>query len=213
MKNIAIYGCGGFGREIACLIHAINKTSPTWNLIGFFDFAERKGEETRYGKILGGTDDLNHWEEPLSVVMSIATPASLKKITSEIVNPWIDFPNIIAPDVLFFDPETLQIGKGNVLFFGCKVSCGVRIGNFNLANGSVSFGHEAQVGDYNVLGPCSRLSGNVRVGNENFFGVYSTVLQKITIGDKVRVGAGSIIMRNTKDDCLYHGNPAKIVKI
>lgn len=213
MKKIAIYGCGGFGKEIACLIQAINEISPVWNMIGFFDFAERKGEETRYGKILGGAEDLNIWPEPLSIVLAIATPAILIKVTSEIVNPNIDYPNIIAPNAMFFDRESVRMGKGNVIFFGCRISCDVTIGNFNLANGLVSFGHDVQVGDFNVLGPCTRLSGNVQVGNENFFGVNSTVLQQISIGNKVRVGAGSIVMRNTKDDSLYHGNPAKLVKI
>lgn len=213
MKNIAIYGCGGFGKEIACLIQAINEVSPVWNMIGFFDFAERKGEETRYGRILGGTEDLNAWTEPLSVVLSIATPGILKKVTTEIVNPNIDYPNIIAPNTLFLDRDSVRMGRGNVIFFGCRISCDVSIGNFNLTNGLASLGHDVRVGDYNVLGPCSRLSGNVQVGNENFFGVNSTVLQQVTIGNNVRVGAGSIVMRNTKDGSLYHGNPAKLVKI
>ena len=37
MKNIAIYGAGGFGREVACLLNIINEKEPTWNLVGFFD--------------------------------------------------------------------------------------------------------------------------------------------------------------------------------
>ena len=37
MKDIAIYGAGGFGKEVACLIKRINEQEPTWNLIGFFD--------------------------------------------------------------------------------------------------------------------------------------------------------------------------------
>ena len=39
MKDIAIYGAGGFGREIACLIQMINKSEkkPKWNIVGFFD--------------------------------------------------------------------------------------------------------------------------------------------------------------------------------
>lgn len=35
MRDIAIYGAGGFGRETACLIKEINSVKPTWNLIGF----------------------------------------------------------------------------------------------------------------------------------------------------------------------------------
>lgn len=37
MKDIAIFGAGGFGREVACLIKRINKIKPQWNFIGFFD--------------------------------------------------------------------------------------------------------------------------------------------------------------------------------
>ena len=37
MKEIAIYGAGGFGREVACLINRINEVEPAWNLVGFFD--------------------------------------------------------------------------------------------------------------------------------------------------------------------------------
>lgn len=33
MNDIAIYGVGGFGRELACLIHKINEKTPIWNLI------------------------------------------------------------------------------------------------------------------------------------------------------------------------------------
>ena len=39
MKDIAIYGAGGLGREVACLIRMINESKeiPEWNFIGFFD--------------------------------------------------------------------------------------------------------------------------------------------------------------------------------
>ena len=37
MKEIAIYGFGGFGREVACLIRKINERQPRWKFIGYFD--------------------------------------------------------------------------------------------------------------------------------------------------------------------------------
>ena len=37
MKDIAIYGFGGFGHEVACLIQHINEVEPTWNIVGYFD--------------------------------------------------------------------------------------------------------------------------------------------------------------------------------
>ncbi|MBQ1739289.1 MAG: transferase, partial [Clostridiales bacterium] len=35
--KIAIYGAGGFGKEVACLIKRINDNGGDWELIGFFD--------------------------------------------------------------------------------------------------------------------------------------------------------------------------------
>ena len=52
-KNIAIIGAGGFGRETACCLRAINGESPSWNLIGFFDDGVAAGTENEYGRVLG----------------------------------------------------------------------------------------------------------------------------------------------------------------
>lgn len=212
-KDIAIYGAGGFGREVACMINAINEISPQWNFIGFFDDGIEKGTNNVFGEIIGGIDELNSWNKELNVVFSIATPHILKKVVGKIANNNIKFPNLVAPNVNFLHKESLNMGQGNLLFFGTRVSCEVTIGNFNLLNGFVSLGHDVTIGDFNVLGPMVRLSGNVTINDENFFGVQSIVLQGLKMGNKTKVGANSVIIRNTKDETLYMGNPATRVKI
>lgn len=37
MKKIAIFGAGGFGREVATMIQQINFVDKKWTFIGFFD--------------------------------------------------------------------------------------------------------------------------------------------------------------------------------
>jgi len=214
VKDIAIYGAGGFGREVACMINHINTIKHKWNLIGFFDDNFfHKNRIIKYGQIIGGIEDLNKYLKRLSIIIAIANPCDIKKISEKINNPFIDFPNIIAPNVLFFDQETLNIGKGNIIFFGCRISCNVTIGNFNILNGLVSLGHDVVIGNYNVLQPSVRISGNTIVGDNNFFGVQSIVLQNLKIGNNTKIGAGAVVINNTKNDNLYFGNPAKIVKI
>lgn len=212
MTDIAIYGAGGFGREIACLIKQMNENKPIWNLIGFFDDNESV-KDNRYGKLLGGLENLNEWNKPLSIVLAIATPVILGNLAKKIVNSLIKFPNIIAPNVNVFDKDAFTLGKGNLIFFGCRLSSDVSIGDFNLFNGAVSLGHDVKMGNYNVLQPSVRISGDCSVGDKNFFGVQSIVLQGIKIGNNTRVGASSVVMRNTKDDSLYFGNPAKKMKM
>ncbi len=212
MQDIAIYGFGGFGREMACVIESINQHEASWNLIGYFDDGYPKGQTNRYGKVLGGLDDLNQYPQELSIVMAIASPIVLKDLTRKIINPTINFPNIIASNVLFFDKDSIRMGHGNVITFGGRISCDVTLGDFNLLNGCISLGHDVSLGDYNVLQPEVRVSGETMIGDANFFGVRSLVLQGLKIGNNTRIGTGSIIMRNTKDGMTYFGNPAKIIK-
>lgn len=208
-KPLIIYGAGGFGREIACLIKAINRKQQQWQLVGFIDDGIPKGTINEYGKVLGDSSLLQHITEHTALVISIASSKIIEKITNSITNPNIYYPNIIAPDVLFFDKKIFRMGQGNLITFGCRMSCNVNIGNFNIINGQISFGHDVSIGNYNIIMPETRISGESTIGNHNFFGVRSLVLQGIKIGNNTRIGAASVIIRSTKDGYLYYGNPAR----
>lgn len=212
MNDIVIYGFGGFGREIASIIENINRDAPTWNIIGFIDDGIAAGTENKYGKVLGNRDFLNDMKQTVGVVMAIASPVVLSRVIPFIDRPGIWFPNVVAPDVLFFDEDTFVQGRGNVLCHGCRISCDVKMGDFNLLNGMVSLGHDVCLGSFNVMQPETRISGEAAIGDRNFFGVRSLVLQGIKIGNETRIGTGSVVMRKTKDGMTYFGNPAKILR-
>lgn len=216
MKDIAIFGAGGFGREVAALIKQINKSEkePCWNFIGFFDDnAELKGTRNEYGEVLGGKAELNEWKSPIDIAIAIGTPQVVKSIAEGITNPLVEYPNIIAPNTEFLDINNVKMGKGNILYVRCFVSTNVTIGDFNVLNATVMIGHDATIGNYNVFMPCVNISGGVKIGDTNFMGLKSSILQYLKMGNEVRVGAGAIIMRNTKDGLLYVGVPAKKVEL
>ena len=212
MKKIAIYGAGGFGREIACLINKINEKSPIWELVGFFDDGKNKGTKNEYGEVLGGINEVNEYPEDLAIAIAIASPKIVEKIVSNITSSKIYYPNIIAPDVIFIDEAKIQLGVGNIITFGCIISCNVNIGDFNIFNWAVTVGHDASICNYNSFMPDVKISGEVIIGNRNFFGVNSTVLQQIKIGNDTIIGASSLVLRKTKDGMTYVGNPASIIK-
>ncbi|MEL5893709.1 serine acetyltransferase [Bacteroides sp. GD17] len=212
MKDIAIYGAGGFGREVACLLSRINAVAPEWNLIGFFDDGKEPGYATEYGKVLGGIEHLNSFSSPLSIVIAIGSPKVVEKVVSKVTNPLIDFPTLFSPDTLFLDKYNISFGQGNLVCSGCLFSCNVKVGNFNTFNGFITVGHDATINNFNSFMPAVRISGEVNIGSRNFFGVSSVVLQQIKIGNDTVVGANSTILRKTKDGNTYVGNPASIVK-
>jgi sugar O-acyltransferase (sialic acid O-acetyltransferase NeuD family) len=212
MKKLVIYGAGGFGREIACLVNSINKVKNEWEMVGFIDDGLPVGHFNKFGKVIGNLETLNSFPGEIAVAISVASPEILKKLTDTISNPNVWYPNLIAPDVKFHDPDSFIKGVGNIIFFSCRISCDVKIGNFNLMNSLISLGHDVNIGDRNVLNPVVRISGDCKVGNDNFFGVNSLILQGIKIGSNTRIGAASVVMRNTRDSSLYFGNPAKRIK-
>jgi len=213
MKDILIYGFGGFGREVACLIQHINRVTPTWNIIGYIDDGVEVGAACKYGKVLGNIDTLNAWDRPMAVVIAIGSRRTLEMISKRITNRNVEFPNIIAPDVFCFEESSVTMGKGNIITFGCRFSCNVHLGDFNVLNGCVSLGHDVRMGSYNMLFPEVRISGQAAIGNSNAFGARCFCLQCLTIGDGNRFGAGSYILRKIKDGGFYMGNPCKKIDL
>lgn len=213
MKDVLIYGFGGFGHEVACVIRHINEVEPLWNIVGYIDDGVAAGTECKYGKVLGDIETLNSWITPVSVVIAVGSPKYLEQLPSQINNPLVDFPNIIAPNVFYFDKESVSMGKGNIVTFGCRFSCNITIGDFNVLDGCISFGHDVVMGDHNMMFPEVRISGQTTIGNNNYFGSRCFAAQGLKIGNDNRFGAGTFILRKIKDGGLYMGNPAKRISI
>ena len=211
MKKIAVYGAGGLGREVAGGIQRINKAGhQQWEIVGFFDDNIPVGTQvSHYGKVLGGINELNAFEEPLALAIAVGSPKTRKYIHNLIKNDNITFPNLIAPSFRILDNKTFTIGQGNIIQDNCSVTCDVKIGDFNVFNGSNAMGHDVNVGNYNVMMPGVRLSGEVTVGDCNLLGVGSVVLQRVKIGNNLTLGAGSVMMTKPKDGLTYIGVPAK----
>ena len=54
-----------------------------------------------------------------------------------------------------------------------------------------------------------RVTG-INIGSHSWIGARSTILPGVTIGDRVVVGAGSLVTRDIPDNCLVVGSPARI---
>lgn len=216
MKDIAIFGAGGFGREVACLIKRINESldEPRWNFIGFFDDNEAlKGTQNEYGSVIGGRKELNEYEGNLSIAIGIGSPSAVKAIVCNITNPNVEYPNLLDPTVQIADENNYELGKGNVFCSNCIISIAVKVGDFNSFNNNTVLGHDDVVGNFNSFMPNVNISGGVKIGDCNFFGVKSTVLQFLKIGNNTKIGGMSLILRNTKDGFLYMGVPGKKVDL
>lgn len=208
--NIAIYGGGGFGKEVACLIERINRNGGKWDLIGFYDDTKPAGSSvSRYGLVLGGMETLQQVNQPLAVAIAINDNKVVRRLRESINNPHITFPNLIDPSLFLVDKQTVIMGEGNIIQNDCMISCDVTLGDFNLINDHVVIGHDNHIGSFNGLMPAAHLSGGITIGDNNLLGVASVVLQGMEIGNGVTLGANSVLMTQPKDNSTYLGVPAK----
>lgn len=212
MKDLAIYGAGGMGREAYC--HIMNDVkNPNWHFVGFFDDGIEKGTELPYGICLGGINEVNNWPTPLGIVIATGTPNLLKGISQKIDNDSISFPNIVSRTVRFLDEASFVMGKGNIITDYTLFSCNVKIGDFNLFNGRITVGHDVTIGNYNSVMTGVRINGETNIGNENLFGGNCFLRQRLTIEDNVNITPCSALLRSAKKGGVYIGNPAKLYEL
>ena len=86
LKQIAIFGAGGFGLEVAMLIEQINEVQAEWEIIGFFDDGVDEGKIVNGYPVLGGIDRLNNWESELSLSLALGIPNTKKTVFGKIQN-------------------------------------------------------------------------------------------------------------------------------
>lgn len=212
MKNIAIYGVGGFGREVLTLIQHINEKKPQYNIIGFFDDGHPKNEVVNGFLSLGNMLDVNSWDTPLDIVVAVGNPTTKANIVSHIVNPLVEFPTLIHPTVIIGSKEYVTIGKGCVICANNILTTNIKVGDFVILNLDCTVGHDTTIGDYASFMPAVNISGEVTIGRNVYVGTGAKIINQLEIGEGTIVGAGAVVSKSLPSNCTAVGVPAKPIK-
>lgn len=212
MIDIAIFGVGGFGREVLTLIQDINKVEHIYNIVGFFDDGHDKGEMVNGYPVLGKTEELNNWKTPIRLAVSIGSPAIKKKVLDKITNPLVDYPTLIHPTVWIGDKEFVKIGKGCIICAGTMITTNIEIGDFVILNLGCTVGHDAIIKDYAAFMPSCNISGEVLIGEGVYCGTGVKIINQTSIGEYATIGAGAVVTKPIPEHCVAVGVPARVVK-
>lgn len=213
MENIAIFGAGGFGREVHFLLERINLKKKKFNFLGYFDDGLEKGTVINGYPVLGGLNELNYYCESICLVIALGDPSIKKKVVANITNTNISYPTLIDPSALIGDLKYNTIGKGCIICAGVIITVNIRIGDFVILNLSCTVGHDTEIGNYSSFMPTVNISGEVIIENGVYVGTGAKIINQLTIGENTIVGAGAVVSKSLPPNCTAVGVPAKVIKV
>lgn len=212
MKKIAIYGAGGFGREVLTLINDINSLYHQYQVIGFFDDGKSKDDIVNGYKILGGFGELNTWPEKIDVVLAIASSEVKRKIVEHLKNENIKFPTLIHPSAVIMDKTYSTIDCGCIICAGVVISVNTILHRFIALDWNCTVGHDTEINDYSSFMPSVNISGESVIGSCVYVGVGAKLINRLKVGDNTVVGAGAVVAKDLPANCTAVGVPAKVIK-
>ena len=161
-----------------------------------------------------GTDDvlLVHSGADLSIALGVGLPkvnANRNALLARLLQK-VGAPAIFAAGSIVSDE--VAVGPGSVVFDGAVVATGSKIGLGCIINHNASVDHDCTIGDNVHIGPGATLCGNVRIRDNCLIGAGSTILPDVRIGYGCTVAAGATVTRNTEENAVYAGCPARRLK-
>lgn len=208
MKNIVIYGAGGFGREVYDTISKNNEINGMCKVKGFIDDGVPKGTILNGLSVIGGEYVLEDLDDSFDIVLAISNPEIRKRIFDKYSSAF-EFRSIIHPSTEI--SKYAQIGKGCIIQAFCIVAANSTICDSVIMNAHSGVGHDAIINSHvSIMSYCD-VAGNAEVGSMTFIGTGSRILPNIHVSERSYVCAGTVVMKNIMSPSKVIGNPGRII--
>lgn len=208
--DLVIVGAGGFGRETAQAVYALNGSGAGWRLLGYLDDdPARHGEMIDGTVVLGGRDritDLPH----ASFVVCTGRPAdyfSRLQIVNELRLSPERYATIIHPSCAV--SASSMIGPGSVLLAHVALTAAVRVGAHVMVMPHATLTHDDTVDEYATLASGVRLGGGVRIRKGAYIGAGAVIGEGRTVGAFSLVGMGAVVTHDVPPHEVWAGVPAR----
>jgi sugar O-acyltransferase (sialic acid O-acetyltransferase NeuD family) len=211
---IAIFGAGGFAREVLQIILDINALTPAcppWQPVGFIVDPGYVTDTLVQGLPILGTAEWLAAHPQVAVVIAVGSPAVRRRTAAKLQQLAANrFATLVHPRA--WVGRQVAIGPGAVVCAGCLVTTDIRIGAHVHLNIGCTVGHDAELGDFATLNPSVNVSGNVQLGEGAEVGTGSVLIPHAHVGAWSIVGAGSVVTKPLPPDVTAVGAPARVIK-
>lgn len=211
-RHIAIYGGGGFAREVAWLTQSCNRDGEAYRVVCFID-----DDSAAHGRVLNGIPVMGlgaaRAQFPEArVVGGVGAPRTRQLLMEKAVAAGFDFETVIHPRVE--RSPWIEIGVGTVICAGNILTTNIVLGQHVQINLDCTIGHDVVMGDYATLAPGVHVSGWVHFGRRAYVGTGAVILNgtqedPIVIGEDAVVGAGACVTKSVSPGVTVVGVPAR----
>lgn len=217
-QPLVLVGSGGFGRETAEAVRAINADhaarhgAPRWDLLGFADDAQaRWGTVVSGVPVLGAIDglrdgDLSH----AAVVVCTGHPGdygSRRRIVERLALDPARYATLVHPTAVV--PGSCTLGGGTVVLAGTVLTVDVAVGDHVAVMPQCVLTHDDVIGDYATIAAGVRLAGGVRVQDGAYLGSGCLIREDRVVGAGALVGMGAVVTRDVGPGEVWAGVPAR----
>lgn len=140
-------------------------------------------------------------------IYAVGYPEYKRKVLECYLKFGFQWQNYIHPSAVV--SKYASLGFGCIIAPFTVVAGNASIGNFVFMNVYASVGHDAIVGNFSSLMPYSCVEGHASLGEECLISTGAKILPKSHIGNRSRVSAGAVVMKNMPQDTLIYGIPAR----
>jgi sugar O-acyltransferase (sialic acid O-acetyltransferase NeuD family) len=207
---LLLVGAGGFARETLELVRAVNRLSPTWEILGFLDDdPARHGSEIHGVPVLGPSAAVHDHPEAL-VVACVASPSDPPRrlgLVSRLALEPERYATLVHPTAVVAESATL--GPGTVVHATSVLTADVRIGAHVAVMPAVVFTHDDAIADGATFGAGVRLAGGVVVERGAYIGSGALIREDLVVGAGAVVGMGAVVTAPIPPGEVWAGVPAR----